>query len=101
MIEDIKTEQVQTVTVDGQKAEVVGENQSLPKNISLPDPLQYKIEDFLNILLALRSTIKTVSVAPTYVPRSVPEQIVLYSNGGTYKVYFYIVGIGWKSVILS
>lgn len=96
-----ETTEQPSVLVDGEKAIVETPHTDLPKTVTLPDPLTYKIEDFLNILLALRTTLKTVSTAPTSVPRSFNEQIVIYSSGGTYRLYVYIVGIGWKSTTLT
>lgn len=89
------------VMIDGEKAIVETAQSDLPKENTLIDPSKYKIEDFINILLALRTTIKTVATAPTAVPRSFSEQLVIYSSGGTFKLYVYIVGIGWKSVALT
>lgn len=88
------------IIVDGEETTLVSQEQHLPKEVVLPDQT-YKLEDFLNVLLLLRTTIKTVSSAPTYVPRHFLEQVVLYSSGGVYRVYFYIVGIGWKYATLS
>jgi hypothetical protein len=47
------------------------------------------------------SLLEVVSTAPTHVPRKLFEQIKLYSSGGIYRVYFYLVGVGWKYVALS
>jgi len=88
------------IIVDGEETTLVSQEQHLPKEVVLPDQT-YKLEDFLNVLLLLRTTIKTVSSAPTYVPRHFLEQVVLYSSGGVYRVYFYIVGVGWKYTVLS
>lgn len=88
------------IIVDGEETTLVSQEQHLPKEVVLPDQT-YKLEDFLNVLLLLRTTIKTVSSAPTYVPRHFLEQVVLYSSGGVYRVYFYIVGVGWKYATLS
>lgn len=88
------------IIVDGEETTLISQEQHLPKEVVLPDQT-YKLEDFLNVLLLLRTTIKTVSSAPTYVPRHFLEQVVLYSSGGVYRVYFYIVGIGWKYATLS
>lgn len=96
-----ETPQEQSVMVDGEKAIIETTKSDLPKENTLIDPTKYKIEDFINILLALRTTIKTVATAPTAVPRSFSEQLVIYSSGGIFKLYVYIVGIGWKSVALT
>lgn len=40
-------------------------------------------------------TLKVVDTAPTAVPRSVAEQIVLYSNGATVRLYVYDNTNGW------
>lgn len=88
------------IIVDGEETTLVSQEQHLPKEITIPEQA-YKLEDFVNVLLLLRTTIKTVSSAPTYVPRHFLEQVVLYSSGGVYRVYFYIVGVGWKYTVLS
>lgn len=53
----------------------------------------------------LSGLLKVGSAAPTGVPRSVSEQIVLYSNGGTFRIYFYVTntaGAGaWRYVALT
>lgn len=37
----------------------------------------------------LQGTFRTVSVAPTDKPKSVVDQIVIYKNGTTYRLYWY------------
>ena len=98
-MENTKQEK-EKVIVDGEEAIVVPQEQSLPKEITIPEQA-YKLEDFINVLLLLRTTIKTISSAPTYVPRHFLEQVVIYSSGGVYRLYFYIVGVGWKYTVLS
>lgn len=44
----------------------------------------------------------TVSVAPTHIPRNLYEQLVIYINGATYKLYLYdATNKNWKSVTLA
>lgn len=88
------------VIVDGEEAIVVPQEQHLPKEITIPEQ-SYKLEDFLNVLLLLRTTLKTVSSAPTYVPRHFLEQVVLYSSGGVYRLYFHLGTDGWRYVVLT
>ena len=47
-----------------------------------------KVQDLVNFL-------EVVSVAPTGVPKKFLDSIKLYSNGGTYRIYFYLQGVGW------
>lgn len=88
------------IIVDGEETTLVSQEQHLPKEVVLPDQT-HKLEDFLNVLLLLRTTIKTVSSAPTYVPRHFLEQVVLYSSGGTYRLYFHLGIDGWRYVALT
>lgn len=88
------------IIVDGEEATVVPQEQHLPKEITIPEQ-SYKLEDFLNVLLILRTTIKTVSSAPTYIPRHFLEQVVIYSSGGTKRLYVYVVGVGWSYTALT
>lgn len=88
------------VIVDGEEAIVVPQEQSLPKEITIPEQA-YKLEDFINVLLLLRNTLKTVSSAPTYVPRHFLEQVVLYSSGGVYRLYIHLGTDGWRYVALT
>lgn len=37
----------------------------------------------------IRGFFEIVSVAPTHIPRNAFEQIKLYVNGATYRIYFY------------
>lgn len=47
------------------------------------------------------SLLEVVSTAPTGTPRTFYESIKLYSNTGTYRVYFYLAGVGWKYTALT
>jgi hypothetical protein len=57
------------------------------------------------VFSALAGLFKVAAAAPTGVPRSVFDQIVLYSSGGTYRVYFYVtdsMSVGaWRYVALT
>lgn len=46
--------------------------------------------------------IKTVSTAPTHVPRKFDEQIVLYVSGVTYRLYIYDTNANvWRYATLT
>lgn len=45
--------------------------------------------------------IETVSTAPTGVPKTFWDSIKNYSNGGTYRLYVYVQGVGWKYTALT
>lgn len=50
----------------------------------------------------LSGFIRTVSTVPTYVPTSFAEQLVIYSSGGTFRLYAYdTVGKAWHYVVLT
>jgi hypothetical protein len=54
--------------------------------------------DFKN----LKGIIPTVDAEPTYIPRRSGEQIVLYVNGTTYRLYIYdIVNKAWHYSTLT
>lgn len=89
------------IMIDGEKAVITPNDPTIPKDLLLPDLTQYKLDDFIPVLVLLRSTLKAVSTAPTLIPRNFMEQVVLYSSGGTYRIYFYIVGVGWKYATLT
>lgn len=46
-------------------------------------------QDNLQKIENLWGIIKTVSVAPTHVPRKLDEQVLIYTNGATYRLYWY------------
>lgn len=46
--------------------------------------------------------IRTVAVAPTWVPKNFADQFALYSNAGTYRLYAYDTdGQAWRLVVLT
>ena len=46
--------------------------------------------------------IKTVSTAPTHTPKNQQEQVILYTSGATYRIYFYDNSNGaWRYVALT
>lgn len=53
-------------------------------------------------LKSLRGFIRSTSVIPTWMPTDVEEQIVIYVNGGTKKLYVYhMVAKTWLSVTIA
>ena len=48
-------------------------------------------------LVDILGMVKTVSVAPTHTPRSLLEQVLIYSNGATYRFYWYdTINKAWR-----
>lgn len=46
--------------------------------------------------------IDTVNVVPTNIPKKLAEQILIYSNGGTYRLYIYdTVNNAWRYATLT
>jgi hypothetical protein len=53
-------------------------------------------------LLNLEKVLKEVSTAPTYIPRTKNDQIVLYKSGATIRVYFYLpIDQSWRYATLT
>lgn len=50
----------------------------------------------------LTGFIRTVSAAPSWIPRSFEEQFALYANGGTYRLYCYdTINKAWRYSTLT
>ena len=96
-----QTQKTETIKIDNQDAQIVKENHAPEQAVILNDPSKANLEEFLPILFALRTTFKTRSTIPSYVPRNFTEQFVLYANGTTFRLYIYIVGTGWKYTNLT
>ena len=48
-------------------------------------------------ILDLLEIKQAVSIIPSYVPKKLLDQFVLYSNAGTYRLYIYVGG-AWKYI---
>lgn len=60
------------------------------KEIKFAEPSQMEFNKPTTIELKdITNTFKTVSVAPTHVPRNFSEQFVIYTNGVNYRWYWY------------
>jgi hypothetical protein len=60
------------------------------KEIKFAEPVQPEFQKPATIQLKdITDLFKTVSVAPTHVPRNFSEQFVIYTNGATYRFYWY------------
>lgn len=68
-----------------------------PNNIPIQKPLGEDPKRVENLL----GFIETVSTAPTGVPKTFWDSIKNYSNGGTYRLYVYVQGVGWKYTALT
>lgn len=73
--------------------------QQLEEKSRLPDYDTYStylpIENITNFL-------RLVSAAPTNVPRTLNEQVVIYINSGTYRLYLYdFTNNAWRYVALT
>lgn len=66
------------------------------QGMELPAP------DKILMWLDLYGLIRTVSAAPTHTPRKISEQIILYKNSTTYRLYIYDADNGaWRYVALT
>lgn len=56
----------------------------------------------VNHLLNIEGLLRTLEEVPTYTPRNLADQLVLVTNGGSTRAYFYeTVGRAWKYVALT
>jgi hypothetical protein len=80
------------------------ENKTIKPNYKVNNTLDLNIEDKLNeVGFKFNETYDTkqpVSVAPTYTPKNFYEQIVLYVNGATIRLYVYVNGT-WRYSALT
>lgn len=72
--------------------------QNTPKPPAPPAPLPPNEGQRLENIVGF---IETVSAAPTGVPKTFWDSIKNYSNGGTYRLYVYVQGVGWKYTALT
>lgn len=72
------------------------------KEIKFAEPSQMEFNKPTTIELKdITNTFKTVSVAPTHVPRNFSEQFVIYTSGATYRLYIYdTVNNTWRYATL-
>jgi hypothetical protein len=56
--------------------------------------------EIIKFIAILRAIKRPRSTAPTNTPRNFIEQIELYENGATYRVYFYVGGV-WRYATLT
>lgn len=64
--------------------------QELEGDIVKPPEVKNMEEEYPTLLFALRTVRQTISTAPTFTPRSFAEQIQIYKNGTTYRLYVYV-----------
>lgn len=57
-------------------------------------------EEFVAVLIALRKYRRHVTAAPTFKPKTFPEQIQLYDDGANRRLYLYVNG-SWRYVALT
>lgn len=57
-------------------------------------------EENVDLIHALRKKKRPVSAVPTYVPRNLIEQFVLYENGATRRLYVWVEGT-WRYAALT
>ena len=63
-------------------------------------PQQVSQVDFDKFVRTLSVVMRPVSTAPTLTPQNFLQQIVLYENGGTRRVYFWVAGT-WRYAALT
>lgn len=89
---------------DFDKLQKEGGVKIVPQPEPLPPPPSPKSktleEQFPALLTALRVIKQPVSTVPTYIPKSFLEQIVIYENGATYRLYVY-VNRTWRYTALT
>lgn len=64
------------------------------------DLKQIELEGFLPLLALLRVVKRPVATAPTYTPKNLLEQFVIYENGATRRLYVH-VGDTWRYTALT
>ena len=53
-------------------------------------------------LFQLSGTIKTTDTAPTYTPTKFSDQVILYANGATFRLYIYdVTNKAWRFSALT
>lgn len=62
--------------------------------------LPFKLEDYIAILQTLRSTIKHITTAPTFTPKSFVESFQFFDDGVNFRLYIYINST-WRYVALT
>lgn len=75
-----------------------------PLEADLQPPAPESKQDFerqyASLLLSLRTVRQPVSVIPSFIPRNFLEQIQIYENGATYRLYIYMNGT-WRYTTLT
>ena len=63
---------------------------------------QVQFETFLRLASVLNTSARHVDTAPSYTPKNLLEQFVLYKNGSTYRLYVWFgPDEGWRYVGLT
>lgn len=75
------------------KATGKSENQQKPQ-------AKINIEDYINILSALKVPKKFLTSAPTFIPKTFAECFQFYDSGGTRRLYVYVNKV-WRYVALT
>jgi hypothetical protein len=68
----------------------------LPQGQGAPDSL----DEFLPLLVTLRMPRRTISTAPTFIPKTFIDSIQFYENGTTRRLYLFI-GSAWRYCTLT
>lgn len=75
-----------------------------PLEADLENPVPKSSQDFerqyASLLLQLRTVRQPVSAIPSFIPRNFLEQIQIYENGATYRLYIYMNGT-WRYTTLT
>ena len=67
----------------------------ITESYEVPPVTQVDIKNISEVII-------TVTAVPTHVPKKVAEQVVIYSSGGTFRLYLYdAVGNTWKYSALT
>jgi hypothetical protein len=70
------------------------------QNSNVPDFTMPTFESFIPILAQLRGLKKTLTAAPTFIPKNVPDSFQFYDSGGVRRLYLY-VNKTWRYVVLT
>jgi len=72
----------------------------LEKKLEEKDGISKRLDDIEKRLFFDEKSRDVYTATPTYIPTNSKDEVVLYKNGTTYRVYFY-VSDAWKYVNLT
>jgi hypothetical protein len=82
------------------KIEIVSAPQDQNSGSDIPHNIDFKIEDYIAILKALKVVKKPIDYFPTTTPKTFLDAIQIYEVGGTHRLYIF-VNATWRYVALT